>query len=146
MSAISQLIIDFVITVYQEVGMSVERISELLDLPQQVKKGDFVPNLNDEQGPRMEGFFRSGLSPFASSSHHAAEIVIDPSLISFSGAPEPGQHVGIDPDCHAGLLWPIEFADYRGRWYLADFRDVRKVDIAVRSRSESLQLFLVFSS
>jgi len=40
-------------------------------------------------------------------------MIFDSGLISFSGVPQPSQHIGIDPDGHTGLLWPIEFADDR---------------------------------
>lgn len=85
------------------------------------------------------------LSSFPASPHQAAQIIIDSGLISFPGAPQPSQNIRINPDGYAGLLGPIEPADDCVEWYIADFGDVGKVDLAVRSGSEPLEFFPFFS-
>jgi len=62
-------------------------------------------------------------------------------LISTTGSFQPSKDIGIDPNRYAGFLGPIELAYDGIRRYFSDFRDIGKVNLAIRSGSEPFEFF-----
>jgi hypothetical protein len=77
--------------------------------------------------------------------HQQAEKVIDSGLISTAGSSQPCKNICIETNRNSLLFGPIELADDIVRWYFPNFRDIGKIELPIRTRSEFLEFFPFFS-
>ena len=77
--------------------------------------------------------------------HQLAEKAVDSGLISTTGSLQPSKDIGIDPNRNSLLFRPIELAYDSVRWYFPNLRDIGKIDLPIRTGSESLEFFPFFS-